>query len=152
MRIIQRDIVSAIIISKDGKIFFGKKNPRGGGVYSDCWHLPGGGVDNNETKKEALKREILEETGIDLSVYNIELIDKKGEGEAEKILKDTGEKVLCKMKFFVYRVKINDKESREIEIKLNDDLVKYKWVQLVDLKKIEKTPPGIKLFKRLGYF
>jgi 8-oxo-dGTP pyrophosphatase MutT (NUDIX family) len=152
MRIINRNIVSAIIISKDKKIFFGRKKAGGGGVYSDCWHLPGGGIDTGETKNEALEREILEETGIDISKYKIELIDEEGEGESEKTLKDTGEKVLCKMKFFVYRIVINDKESSEIEIKLDDDLVKYRWARFEDLVKIEKTPPGIKLFKRLGYF
>jgi 8-oxo-dGTP pyrophosphatase MutT (NUDIX family) len=151
MRKTQRDIVSAIIISKDKKIFFGRKKPAGGGVYSDCWHLPGGGVDDGEPKLEALKREILEETGIDISKYDINLVDDKGDGEAEKILKDTGEKVLCQMKFYVYKVEINDKNSDEIKIKLDDDLVKFIWVKPEELSETKLTPPGEGLFKMLGY-
>jgi 8-oxo-dGTP pyrophosphatase MutT (NUDIX family) len=27
----------------------GQKDPNKGGVYSDYWHIPGGGVDNGET-------------------------------------------------------------------------------------------------------
>ncbi len=149
MKTIQRDIVSAIIISQDQKIFLGRKKPDGGGVYPDCWHLPGGGVDKEESKDEALKREILEETGIDISKYDSELIDDKGEGESEKILKDTGEKVLCRMKFFVYKVVINDKASDEIKINLNDDLVEYIWVELEKLSKIKQPPPGKELLQRV---
>ncbi|MBT6335075.1 MAG: NUDIX hydrolase, partial [Candidatus Magasanikbacteria bacterium] len=64
MRSISRDIVSAIIISKDNKIFLGRKDPSKGGVYKDCWHLPGGGIEKGETDEDALIREIQEETGI----------------------------------------------------------------------------------------
>jgi hypothetical protein len=36
MRKIKRDIVSALIFSKDGKIFQGMKAPEKRGVYYDC--------------------------------------------------------------------------------------------------------------------
>ena len=45
MREINRDIVSAIMLSKDKRIFLAKKNPNKGGVYIDCWHIPGGGIE-----------------------------------------------------------------------------------------------------------
>ncbi len=57
MRQIERNIVSGMIFSKDGKLFQGLKDPRKGGVYSDCWHLPGGGVGPNETRENAIVRE-----------------------------------------------------------------------------------------------
>jgi len=57
MKTIRRIIVSALIFSKDNKILMGKKNLNGGGVYVDCWHLPGGGINENEDKIEALIRE-----------------------------------------------------------------------------------------------
>lgn len=151
MRKIKRDIVSALIFSKDGKLFQGKKDEALGGVYCDCWHIPGGGIDEGENKIEALIREIKEETGIDISRYNIELVDNEGKGESEKVLKDTKEKVCCKMTFNVYKVIIDDKDSLEIEIKLEDDLVEYKWVDSSTLSLIKLTPPSIRLFRRLGY-
>ena len=150
MREIERDIVSALIFSKDGKLFQGMKDTEKGGVYSDCWHLPGGGVDEGENREEALKREVKEETGIDISQYKIDLIDQKGRGESRKILK-SGEEVLCKMKFFVYKVDINDKNSNEVEVNLSDDLVKYRWSDLSELASLKLTPPSIELFKKLGY-
>jgi len=151
MRIIHRKIVSAMIFSKDGKLFLGRKKADGGGVYSDCWHIPGGGVDDGETSKEALKREILEETGIDITKCKYELIDNEGKGVAEKILKDTGERVTCEMDFEVYEIIIDDKNSNEIKISLNDDLEEYQWVEMSDLPKIKLTPPGAELFKKLGH-
>jgi 8-oxo-dGTP diphosphatase len=150
MREIQRDIVSALIFSKDGKLFQGMKDEKKGGVYSDCWHIPGGGVDAGENKEDALKREIMEETGIDISGYKAGLIDDAGRGETKKTL-PTGEEVLCKMKFYVYRVDVGDKNSGEIAISLNDDLVKYRWTDPSELASVKLTPPSAELFKKLGY-
>lgn len=45
MKIVNREIVSALIISRDRRLLMGMKIPNGGGVYSYCWHIPGGGVD-----------------------------------------------------------------------------------------------------------
>ena len=148
---INREIVSAFIFSKDGKLFQGMKAEGKGGVYSDCWHIPGGGIDEGENKIQALIREIKEETGINIAPYKIELVDDKGNGVSEKVLKSTGEKVLCKMKFNVYKVVIDDKNVDEIKISLNDDLVKYKWFSIPELKGIKITPPSKELFIRLGF-
>lgn len=150
MRTIQRDIVAAVIFSKDGKLFQGMKDPKGGGAYSDCWHIPGGGIDEGESREKALQREIMEETGIDLSGYNVELVDDMGKGTSEKVLPD-GERVLCEMNFSVYKVVIDDKNANEIVVKLNDDLVQYRWSDLQDLPNLKLTPPSIDLFTRLGY-
>jgi len=150
MKEMQRNIVSALIFSKDGKLFQGMKDGGKGGVYCDCWHIPGGGVDGGERKEEALKREIKEETGIDISNYKVVLIDNVGSGVSRKIL-PSGEEVLCKMKFYIYRVDIDDKNSDEISISLNDDLVEYRWTSLDELANIKLTPPSTELFKKLGY-
>jgi mutator protein MutT len=151
MKTISRDIVAAVIVSKDGKIFQGKKNPKMGGVYADCWHIPGGGIKDGETKEQALIREIKEETGIDISKYKVALIDDVGEGESEKTLEENEENVLCKMKFFVYKIEINDKLATEIKISLDDDLAEYVWTDIPELKNKKLTPPSVELFKKLGY-
>lgn len=149
MKLINREIVAAVIFSKDRKILFGKKNSKKGGVYIDCWHIPGGGVNSNETHIQALKREINEEVGIDVEKYNNKLLDNSGRGSSERKLKN--EIVQVNMNFTVYQVDIIDKKSNEIQISLNDDLSEYKWVSIQELNTIKLTPPSTQLFTKLGY-
>lgn len=148
MRTISRTIVSAVIISADDKILLGKV--RAGGVYPDCWHIPGGGVDEGETKEQALVREIKEELGLDISAYRITLLSDTGEGEAVKKDKNTGEELLVKMQFNVYQVFLPT-TAEKTAISLNDDLQEFQWVTKSDLKLIKNTPPSQKLFANLGW-
>jgi len=150
MREIQRKIASAIISSKDHKILMGKKDPAKGGVYSDCWHIPGGGVYDGETLEQALKREVLEETGIDISSYKAKLIPIANSGVAEKTLK-TGERVLCHMEFNVFEVNINDQEAEDILLTLADDLVEMRWFSSEELKEVKQIPGGKEFFIKAGY-
>lgn len=150
MRTIHREIVSALIFSKDGKLFQGMKDPAHGGVYSDCWHIPGGGIDEGEDRLAALVREVREETGIVIAPESVELVDDSGRGEAEKVLKETDEHVLCHMIFNVYKVTL-DQNAEDVPVFLDDDLVKYQWVEIGELKNLKLTPPSVALFTRLGY-
>ena len=149
METINRDIVAAMLISKDNKLFVAMKNPKRLGVYSDCWHIPGGGINKNEEKIQALIREIKEETKIDISKYKIELVDDEGVGESERLLDH--KQVHCKMRFFVYKVSIDDKNANEIIVNLDEELEKYEWVEFSELKKYKLTPPSVILFKKFGY-
>lgn len=151
MKIIQRDIVSALIISQDNKILLGRKDPNIGGVYIDCWHIPGGGTNEGEDKLSALRREIMEEVGIDIAKYQAKLVDDNGSDTVEKRDKQSGEMILVEMNFNVYEVKITDKKSDEIIIHLSDDLYECKWIAMQDLSSVKHTPPSIKLFRRLKY-
>ncbi len=151
MKKIQRDIVAALIFSKDGKLFQGMKDSAGGGVYLDCWHIPGGGIEPGEDRMQAVIREVKEETGIDIAKYPIELVDATGRGESEKVLKETGEKVIVAMTFHTYKVIIEDKNADEIAVALHDDLVEYHWVDLADVRNYKLTPPSVELFKKLKY-
>jgi 8-oxo-dGTP diphosphatase len=150
MRTIHRTIVSALIISSDNKLLLGKKDPLGGGVYLDKWHIPGGGIEGNESFIEALQREVLEEVGIDIAPFEVVLVDDAGRGQSKKTLHDTGETVFCSMQFNIYRVEI-DQPAHSIATKTSDDLVRLQWVSLAELAKLPLTPPSIELFKRLGY-
>jgi 8-oxo-dGTP pyrophosphatase MutT (NUDIX family) len=148
MRTIYRNIVSALILSKDNKLLMGMKDPQGGGVYADCWHIPGGGIDDGEDELQALGREIHEEVGIDITIGHTILIDSEGRGETERILKPSGENVLCKMEFHVYQVNI-DLNPKDIQTRPGDDLVKLEWVDLSELARYKLTPPSVTLFNRL---
>lgn len=92
--------VIAIVTNGNGKILLADHYIRPGA----SWGLPGGFVDKGETPEEAIKREILEETGLelkDVKLHHIRTINKhleitfsgKGIGKAEiktRELKDLG--------------------------------------------------------------
>ena len=150
MREIERTIVSAIILSKDGRMLLGRKDPSKGGVYPDCWHIPGGGIDTGETFESALRREVLEETGIDTTPYAVTLIPITGSGTSEKTLK-TGEKVMCKMEFNRFEIRINNKNSHEIELHQNDDLIEMRWFNKEELSTVHLVPGSKEFFQQAGY-
>lgn len=58
------EVVAAIIFDKN-KIF---ATQRGYGEFKDWWEFPGGKVEKNEAKQDALKREIKEELDIDIAI------------------------------------------------------------------------------------
>jgi ADP-ribose pyrophosphatase YjhB (NUDIX family) len=53
---------------KDGKILLLKQNVE---PFKGWWHVIGGQVEENESLKEAVKREFREETGLDVTVGGI---------------------------------------------------------------------------------
>lgn len=148
MRKIERDIVSGVIISKDNNILMGKGRP--GSVYKDCWLIPGGGVDEGETKIQTLVREVREETGLDISRYEHELVEETATGQSEKVLKDTRETVLVNMHFFTYKVYMPCL-AKDIKAKAGDDLIQIAWVPIDSLSAYKLAPPSETLFKKLGY-
>lgn len=145
-----RKIASAVVLSKDGKILLGRKRPGKPAVYPDCWHIPGGMVEAGETLKTALARELKEETGLDISQWNVVLVDDQGSGEAVRQQTD-GKQFLAKMQFFVFTVRITNKDAREIVLTESDDLINLQWFNPEELAALTLTPPSISLFKRLGY-
>lgn len=150
MREIQRTIVSAIILSRDRKILMGRKDPTKGGVWPDAWHIPGGGVENNETLEQALAREIMEEVGLDISHYTVKHLSGNFTGLTEKTLKETGERVLCHMLFNHFEIQLK-KNASEIEIQPSDDLVETHWFTLEELPNVKQIPGSEEWFEKMGY-
>jgi 8-oxo-dGTP diphosphatase len=70
--------VSGLIV-RDGKVLVIR---RGKQPYKDHWSLPGGGIERGERLRDAVKREVLEETGFDVEVglvagYREELLPER---------------------------------------------------------------------------
>ena len=150
MRTVEREVVGVVILSKDKKVLLTRKNSKRDEVYPGLWIVPGGGIEGGEKGEQALIRETKEELGIDISCYEIKLVDDEGTGESPRSL--NGERILCKMRFFDYLVNIDDKNSDEIKIVLDDELEAYTWVKPEDLKNYKLSPPTERLFKKLYYF
>lgn len=148
MRTIQRDIIGAFIFSNDGYILLGQNAK--GGVYENYCTIPGGGIEDGETQLEAVAREVMEEVGIDISTAKVTLIGNDLTGESEKTLRETGERVLVRMKFNDYRIDM-PAAAADIAIRLEDDFGEAYWVKLDDLERRKFTPGVQTELTRMGY-
>lgn len=149
MNMIRRTIVSALITTSDNKVLFGKKDSQRGGVYLDKWHIPGGGIENDEQQLDTLKREVMEETGIDIKTANITLIDNLGSAVTPKKM-PSGEIVPCQMEFLVYKVELSEK-SEQVKMMPGDDFAQLQWVPIDKVNEYPLTPPSVSLFLRIGW-
>lgn len=147
MRTINRDIVGGFIFSADAKVLLGKN--RTGGVYEGSYVVPGGGVDAGETKEEALLREMLEETGIDISMGVISEINIST-GEHEKTLRNTGERVYVKMNFFDYKIVLS-KIADDIVVTAEDDWAEPKWFSADELSAENIGLPTSRTLQKIGF-
>jgi 8-oxo-dGTP pyrophosphatase MutT (NUDIX family) len=149
LREIDRPIASVVIISNDGKILMGRKDPSKGGVYPDAWHIPGGGIDEDESLEAAARREAFEEVGIDLTNEPIKLLPFVDKGGSPKTL-PSGEKVWCNMVFNRFEARLS-KAAKEIEVKPTDDLVELRWFDENEFEDVQLVPGGREFFIEAGY-
>jgi len=120
----------------------------------DAWQFPQGGIDEEESPKEALFRELKEEIGTD----KIEIIAQMPEWLSYDFPKIIAKKMYPydgqKQKYFLVRLKKEAKINLKTEIPEFDD---YKFVKLGDIFKYVKSfkrpvyKKVIEYFKRNGY-
>ena len=130
--------VGIIVLNKNNEVFVGKRkdNP------VDKWQMPQGGIDDNETPMDAMKRELAEET----SITRIKII-KEIENWLEYELPQNLLGKIWKGKFRGQRQKwfIVKFLGNENEINLNTkhpEFIEWKWINykllpevIVDFKK-----------------
>ena len=138
LRTVSRRIVTAFIQSTDGLLLLGKARP--GGVYPGGWKRPGGGVEQGETLEAALNREVLEETGIDITDAHVQLIRDSRVVEAEKTIAVTGELVWVVMHLHEYLITLPLK-SADVTLCDNDDMTDLTWFHPSDLSHLPLSPP-----------
>jgi len=131
-----RLIVSSIIEDGD-KILFGRKEENVG-PYPNTWHFIGGGVDDGESIEEAMKREIREETGIE-----VEIVERLGFDEDYEPNK-RGEPMHYVFLFFRTKYISGTPQA-------NDDIMKLQWFLKSELPVEELNRPSVRLFQRIGY-
>jgi 8-oxo-dGTP diphosphatase len=63
---VKRITVTAAVLEKDGRVLIARR--KRGGRLADKWEFPGGKLEDGETPKECLRRELREELNIDVAV------------------------------------------------------------------------------------
>jgi ADP-ribose pyrophosphatase YjhB (NUDIX family) len=131
-------VIVTTVIEKNGEILLGQKS-KNVGPYPNTWHLPGGGVDlEDESLVDAVRREIKEETGLEVS--NMGRVNFDEDYEPDK----HGE--MTHYVFLVYKV-----TPKTTDAKAADDLTELRWFKKSELKKLPLTRPSIKFFKEIGW-
>jgi ADP-ribose pyrophosphatase YjhB (NUDIX family) len=115
--------VSAAII-RDGKVLVAR---RARGPALGVWTMPGGVVEAGETLTEALKREIMEETGMTIEPVVLA-------GHREVLVRDDGGRLSRHFVIMCFA-------SRWIagEPKLNDELDDARWLRPAELASLKTT-------------
>lgn len=147
--ILERQIASVVVFSRDGRMLLGRKDPTVGGVYPGAWHIPGGGVEGSETLEETACRETREETGLHLRPDQLIELPGSGGGETEKTLKDDS-KVWCIMTFHQFEARL-DEDAVHVKLTPGDDLVELRWFSRNELPALTFIPGGREFFVQQGY-
>lgn len=133
------------LIIKDNKILLIKKVT---GPYDGKLDLPGGTIEFSERPEDALKRELLEEVGIDITEYNLldcdsVIVEWK---HKEQIVKTHH------IGIFYNVTKYNNEIKNEIEIdSINDDSMGAEFYDIDKLTKNELSEIAILELVKLGY-
>lgn len=136
-----RVTVSGIIRNAKDEVLLCKM-PSNRGVYPGQWAIPGGGIDDGEKMIEALRRELMEEVG--LEVGEVEPISFSDDVRV-KLMKDGTRKKLYMIHL------IFDCKSLGDEVKINEEFDEYKWVTIEKLKEFDLNEATIKTFDKKSW-
>ena len=122
---------------------------RQGGVYEGSYVVPGGGVDEGESQYQALRREMQEETSIDITTGKITQVNTST-GEHEKTLRDTGERVHVNMTFYDYSIAL-PQDADSIVVRAEDDRTSPCWVTADELATENIGLPTCRTLQKIGF-
>ncbi len=132
-------IVVTAIIKKEDKYLFGRK-PKDVHPYPNTWNLLGGGMHlGEEDLEKALRREIREEAGIEIT--NIKKVTFNEDTSTNKLHEETA---------YIFLIFVVQYLSGEL--KAGDDIMELQWFTKEELKNIALNEPTKKLFKEIGFF
>ncbi len=134
------------LIIKDDKILLIKKF---GGPYDSKLDLPGGTIEFCERPGEALKRELMEEVGIEVLDY--QLFDADSVSFNWQFKEDVLVKVHHTGIFFIVS-NFNNEIKNEVEVdEINDDSLGADFFDINKLSKNELSSIAIMELEKLGY-
>jgi len=135
-----RLVVVPVIRAANGSVLLCRM-PIDRGVYPGQWALPGGGVEPGEQIEEALRREIREELGVELTsarplFFTDRLREKTFPG---------GERRLIYMVFLLYECTVATDP-----IQLSDEFTEYAWVLTSSLPEYDLNEATRQTFTTMG--
>jgi nucleoside triphosphatase len=114
--------VGALIFNPEGKLFAMRSHK-----WRDMYVIPGGHIELGERMEEALRREILEETG--LEIYDVQFL------AFQEFVYD---EAFWKRRHFIFFDYVCRTDSREVT--LNDEAQEYVWVTVEEVLELPIEP------------
>lgn len=134
------------LVIQDGQILLIKKF---GGPYDGKLDLPGGTIEFGERPKDALKRELMEEVGIE--VVDFQLFDADSVAFEWQFKEDILVKV-HHMGIFFKVLNYNNEIKKEIKVdEINDDSLGAEFFDIDKLSKEELSTIAVMEIEKLGY-
>jgi nucleoside triphosphatase len=115
--------------------------PKDRGVFPDQWGLPGGGIEEGERMESALRRELREELGIEVS--DIKPLFFK-DGQHRKSFADGNQREVY-MIFLIFSCR-----AASGELKLSPEFTDYAWVKSASLGDYNLNSATIETFRQAG--
>ncbi len=117
---IQVVVVGAV--RHNGKYLLTKRYEPRTPLTHNTWQLPGGGLEYNETVKEALLREIREETGLDVEITSPAIVC---------------DNIVNKWKWHGVTITyVCKSKSDDLQIKLDDEATEFTWATYEEALKL----------------
>ena len=121
--------IGAVII-EEGRILLVR---RAGGAFADHWAVPAGRHELGETMPEGVRREVMEETGLEVEVGDpVWIGDIIGEGHHYTVVD-----------FAAFVV--------GGELRAGSDAAEVRWVELSEVRELPLTPTMEEMLGELGY-
>jgi len=136
----KRLVVNAVITNKKGEVLLVKKK---WSRDDNAWETPSGGVDGNETLKDALRRELQEEAN--LNIHRVKFIDIY-ETNRDVIFKE-GFVKKWNLIFMNFKAKV-----KSGKLKAGDDVKEAKWVDVKRLKRYKISNVTKKILIKLDLY
>lgn len=134
--IIQRIAMKAVIV-KDGKVLILREAATyGEGTQRGRYHVPGGRLELGENFEQGLKREVMEETGL-----QVEIVDPLYVGEWRPIIKNVQNQIVAV--FFIC-------EPTTDEISLSTEHDDYLWIKPEERTQYDIMDPEDKVIDKLA--
>lgn len=134
---IKKENTACLILNNENKFLLIQRNPKDDS-YPSFWELPSGGIEEGERMEDGIVREVMEETGIDISKMNIKQVDT----EKYTLTKENGDiKNVVETTYTVYL-------DNTPKVVLSDEHVNYKWITLSQLDEIFKDKEDL-IYKRI---
>lgn len=131
-QIAQRIATKALIVDKSGKILILREaNTYEEGTNIGKYHMPGGRLNPGEPFLDGLKREVDEETGLEIEIGSPVYV-----GEWWPVIKGVPNQIVAI--FFICK-------PVTIEVRLSEEHDDYQWVLPADIHKFAVMPPEDKV-------